>query len=412
MNKRRLKQLLIGLAVVIGLIFITIFGLIAFSKLRIAHQQAKLAPFYDTAGLTLEGPIGEIVRQEPLGTPIEGGNGVRILYRTQQANGAPTFASGMIFIPDTPSDTPRPVLAWAHGTLGMGDQCAPTRTPNPTIYVPGLTEMLQNGWVVAATDYAGLGTPGTLAYLVGTAEAHDVINSVRAAQLLPEANASKTFAVWGHSQGGHSALFTGQQAAAYAPELQLVGTAATAPAAELIPLLDQQYNTAAAWVIGPEVVTAWTAYNDQLSMEDIVTPVGKRNYQKIAQKCIEAGAVEGLMRNHLGQQFFAGNPIDQPDWRAEAEQQTAPILTPQQPLMVAESTTDQVVLPNTTALYIQTACNAGSNLTSLWVSDVTHMKLAQVIAPDVIAWLGDRYAGRPATSSCSQSSPVTPAPAS
>ncbi len=409
MARKHLKYLLIGIAVIIVLFFLTVFGMIAISKIRVDRQQAKLEPFYQTSGLPLDGPMGEIVRQEPLGVSVDGGTGLRVLYRTQQANGSPTFSSGMIFIPSTPATSPRPILAWAHGTLGMGEQCAPTRTPNPLDYVPGLSEMLKNGWVVTATDYAGLGTPGIQQYLVGRAEAYDVLNSVRAARSLGEAQAGSTFAVWGHSQGGQSALFTAHEAASYAPELQLAGTVAAAPAAELLPLLNEQFNSAADWVIGPEVVISWPSANPNLSIEEIVTPAGQRSYQKIANRCIGVAALGGLIRTNLKQRFFSANPADVPDWQAEARRQTAPVLAADQPVMVAESTTDQVVLPDTTALYIANACAAGSDITTLWLSDVTHMELAKVIAPNALAWIGDRFANRPTSPTCNQPLPVAPA---
>jgi hypothetical protein len=77
--------------------------------------------------------------------------------------------------------------------------------------------------------------------------------------------------------------------------------------------------------------------------------------------------------------------------------------------MVAESLDDKVVLPDTTALYMQRACHAHSNLTSLWLTGVGHIQLASVISPQVIGWIGDRFAGLPAASTCSQQLPITPA---
>ena len=208
--------------------------------------------------------------------------------------------------------------------------------------------------------------------------------------------------MWGHSQGGNSALFTAARAHAYAPELHLVATVASAPAAELVPLLNQTYNSTLAWVIGPEVLTSWPATFPGLPVRSILTSAGYNNYQRIAQKCITTAAAEGLVRNAIKQRFFNGNPVNVAQWKTIAQEQTAPVLAPSQPLLVAESLTDQVVLPNTTALYIQRACAAGSDLTSLWLTDVGHIQLSSTIAPEVINWLGDRFAGRPTAPTCNQ----------
>jgi hypothetical protein len=119
--------------------------------------------------------------------------------------------------------------------------------------------------------------------------------------------------------------------------------------------------------------------------------------------------IAGLIRTVLGQKFFSTNPIGVPAWRSMAQQQSAPLLAASQPLLVVESKTDKVVLPNTTALYIQTACKAGSNLASLWLDNVPHQKIPDASANTVISWIGARFAGRPNSSSCAQPLPFTPA---
>jgi alpha-beta hydrolase superfamily lysophospholipase len=405
-----LKHFLIGSIVILISLVLLLAGLIGWDKWQTSRRQSQLQPFYSTSGLKIDGPLGEVMRSEPLGATVENGSAQRIIYRTQKANGSLTFASGMVFIPNnTTAGSPRPVVAWAHGTVGMGDQCAPSRTKNPTGNIAWVNDMLAKGWVVTATDYAGLGTPGNEGYLVGDDEARDVLNSVRAVRNLPAAQAGPNFAVWGHSQGGHSALFTASQSAAYAPELHLTGTVASAPAAELVALLNETAGTSLDWVIGPEVLTAWPAIYPNLDPATITTSAGYKNYKRIANQCIAEATLAGITRTNLKQQFFNRDLIDDSAWRAAAQDQTAPTLAPSQPLLVTESLTDKVVLPNTTARYIQRACQARSNLSSLWLTDVGHIDLSSVISPQVIAWIGDRFAGQPNVSSCGQPLPIKPA---
>jgi len=403
---RFLRNALIAVVVVVGLVV----GIVVHTNVKTTQRQNALQPFYDTSGLRTSGPFGQVVRSEPLGVHVDYGTALRILYRTQRSDGSMTFSSGMVFIPDNhAAGTPRPVVAWAHGTVGLGPQCAPSRSAHPVGDIAWVSSMLARGWVVTATDYAGLGTPGTSGYLVGDDEANDVLNSVRALKYIPSAHAGTSFAVWGHSQGGNSALFTAARAHSYAPELHLVATVASAPAAELIPLLNETYHSTLSWVIGPEVLTSWPAAYRGLPVRSILTSAGYNNYRRVSQQCITSAAVEGIIRNAIHQRFFNGNPVNSPRWKAIAQEQTAPVLAPSQPLLVAESLTDQVVLPNTTALYIQRACAAGSDLTSLWLTDVGHIQLSSTIAPDVVNWLGDRFAGRPTAPTCHQRLPIGPA---
>ena len=168
------------------------------------------------------------------------GDAFRILYRSTGLNGEPIAVSGAIFIP--PGAAPqggRNVIAWAHPTSGVVEACAPSLMPDVAGMIWGLADMLAQGYVVVATDYPGLGVPGQIhPYLIGVSEGRAVLDSVRAARALPRTGASNRFAVWGHSQGGHASLYTGELAASYAPELKLVGVAAAAPATYLAELFD------------------------------------------------------------------------------------------------------------------------------------------------------------------------------
>ncbi len=408
-SHRHIKHFLVGSVIVLAGLIVLLVAVVGWNNWQISRHQHSLQPFYNTAGLSLSGPIGQVVRHEPLGVSVDNGTAERILYRTQRADGTVTFASGMVFIPNGQASKPRPVVAWAHGTVGMGDQCAPSRIANPTGNIAWVSQMLAKGWVVTATDYAGLGTPGTEGYLVGGDEARDVLNSVRALQYMPAAHAGRTFAVWGHSQGGHSALFTAAMAGGYAPELRLVGTVASAPAAELPALLSETNDTSLDWVIGPEVMRSWPPIYPGLSPQAITTAQGYNNYKRISNQCITQATLAGITRTKLKQKFFNTNPITVPAWRTAAQAQTAPTLAPGQPLMVAESLDDQVVLPNTTALYMHNACAANSRLTTLWLTGVGHIQLAGVISPQVIGWISDRFAGLLSADNCHRALPITPA---
>jgi dipeptidyl aminopeptidase/acylaminoacyl peptidase len=171
-----------------------------------------------------------------------GGDAFRILYRSTGLNGEPIAVSGAIFIPPGPvPEHGRNVIAFAHPTSGVVEACAPSLMPDVSGMIWGLADMLAQGYVVVATDYPGLGVPGQIhPYLIGVSEGRAVLDSVRAARALPRSGASNHFAVWGHSQGGHAALYTGELAASYAPDLKLVGVAAAAPATYLIELFEAE----------------------------------------------------------------------------------------------------------------------------------------------------------------------------
>ena len=181
---------------------------------------------------SVAGKPGSIIRVWPLeGGGPAGADAFRILYRSTGLKGEPIAVSGSIFIPSGVAPAGgRNVIAWAHPTTGVVSSCAASLMPDDAGMIWGLADMLAQGYVVTATDYPGLGTPGPHPYLIGVSEGRAVLDSVRAAQNLPSAGASNRFVVWGHSQGGHASLYAGELAAGYAPDLKIVGVAAAAPA--------------------------------------------------------------------------------------------------------------------------------------------------------------------------------------
>jgi pimeloyl-ACP methyl ester carboxylesterase len=172
--------------------------------------------------------------------------------------------------------------------------------------------MLARGYVVVATDYPGLGTPGIHPYLIGKSEGRAVLDSVRAARDLPDAAASNRFAVWGHSQGGHASLYTGELAASYAPDLKLVGVAAAAPATYLIELFDADKSSSA----GEELLPPWRFTPGRRSTTIRQPPWSTlppcRVYEQLAHDCIESiaefAAIEKAEKPLNQEQFLRADP--------------------------------------------------------------------------------------------------------
>ncbi|MDA9890965.1 hypothetical protein N9D51_02085, partial [Actinomycetota bacterium] len=226
---------------------------------------------------------------------MDGAESFRILYLTELDSGDLAAASGMAFIPTAPATSePRPIVAWTHGTVGEGDACAPSRQKDPASQLTQfLPSMIQLGWALVATDYTGLGTPGVQAYLLKDQEIRDTVNSVRALQQIPHADVGSRYTVLGHSQGGHTALWTGHLSKKFAPEL--------------------------------EVMRLWSLHYPNLPTNEILTRAGQKNYDHLARECIKDAALEAEMRsNAFNEQFFSSNPSENPAWVTALNEQTPP----------------------------------------------------------------------------------------
>src|SRR6202050_3955702 len=213
--------------------------------LFVASVAQAQEPFYRASAQEIAGPPGTVIRSEPMATTLSGASAYRVLYRSTGLHDEPIAVSGVVIVPPGPPPPGgRPIVAWAHPTSGVVPRCAPSLAIFIFQQIQGLRSMVERGYVVAATDYPGLGTPGPHPYLVGVSEARAVIDSVRVAGALPGAGGGTRFVVWGHSQGGQAALFTGMIARTYAPELALLGVAAAAPATDLAALMTADLDTA------------------------------------------------------------------------------------------------------------------------------------------------------------------------
>lgn len=346
--------------------------------------------FYNAPSSIPSNAPGTVLRFETMNAPFPESQAWRVLYTSTGIDGEPIAVSGMVFAPAGPIPPGgRPVVSWAHPTTGIDDQCAPSRSPKPYDDVQGLADFLNLGWVVVATDYQGLGTDGMHPYLVGASEAQGTIDIVRAARNMDEAGASSNYFVFGHSQGGQAALFAGQIASAYAPELQLLGVAAAAPAGLLVPLFQADKNTAAGAVLGSYAVVSWSdifGYDEATVVKSSLSD----RVHAVSEKCVVGGSrlsdIElGINDLILKGRMWAADPATNAPWSNQFALNTAaqsPITTP---LLLTQGTADKIITPSTTAELTAMYVAMGNNQATEQVMDgVDHMKAGKASVPYVV----------------------------
>lgn len=211
------------------------------------------------------GPIGApgtLIAQVPLASPLtlpSAGRAYRILYASRDVHGRPAVSSGAVFLPKRAAPAGGyPVIAWAHGTTGLGDDCAPSVQPRSSRDTTYLDHWLDQGYAVVATDYVGLGTPGLMNYLSGVSQAQSVVDSVIAAHQMGLPLARK-WAIVGQSQGASAALNAARRATALSAGsgLDYRGVVATGTPANI----EQIVSLAPpAPVALPAALTVYTAY--------------------------------------------------------------------------------------------------------------------------------------------------------
>lgn len=377
-------------------------------------EPPKPGGFYRIAKSQIIGPPGEILKVEAFGGAPVGSSAYRVLYRSTGLDNEPIAVSGIIVVPEgAVPQGGRPVIAWAHPTTGVANRCAPSLMSGFFKSIKGLPDMLAQGYVVAATDYPGLGTDGTHPYLVGTSEGRAVLDSVKAARRLPQAEAGSKFAVWGHSQGGHAVLFAGQLAASYAPDLKLAGVAAAAPATDLSALLKDDIATKEGKVLTAFALWSWNRVFGA-PLGPVLDPSGKPTVDKIASECIENNfeALAVVMtEKKINKNFLHGDVTQIEPWKSLLAKNSTGNAPAGAPVFLAQGTADTTVHPPVTLQAAKALCAKGTPVELDWLPGVNHNLAAVKSASAAVAWMGDRLQGKRAPNQCRRLPPEPKAPA-
>jgi len=378
-------------------------ALVMFAGLVAARAQS---PFYDAPASLADGLPGSLVRQEPMyGAPL-GASSYRVLYRSTGLKGEPILVSGVVIVPQGPPPPGgRPIVAWAHPTSGIVPRCAPSLAIFLFQQIQGLRSMVARGYIVAATDYPGLGTPGPHPYLVGESEGRAVLDIVRVARDLPGAGGAKDFALWGHSQGGQAVLFAGRLAPTYAPDLHLLGVAAAAPATDLATLMSDDINSVGGKNITAMTLWSWHRVYDA-ALDGVVNPRALPVIDRLARECIE-GPFDIFIRQRterpLQQHFLTvPDPTKAEPWRSLLEKNSAGTLPAGLPVFLAQGTVDQIIRPAVTRAYMGRLCKAGSPVKMVTLPNIGHGRAAQASTMAAVNWMTDRFAGKAPPNDCGQ----------
>lgn len=286
-----------------------------------------------------------------------------VLYSSKSFPGnRKAVVSGTVMIPKGKAPAGGwPVISWAHGTVGLADQCAPSKLLKRTDdfdYGAGdlIGDWLAEGYAVVATDYEGLGTPGIHPYLVGDSEGRGVLDIVLAARQL-NPSLSKDVVLTGHSQGGQAILFAAKLAdTSWGKGANYLGTVSYAPASNLAaqaPLLSAltSYGLSS---LALQILRGMVAADPSIKAKDLLTDEAWKLYPKTETLCSDTltTAVEqaGLRPGSLLKPGWDNTPngrrfTDQLNAQNPAVKVGAPVLIPQ-------GLADETVQPTFTQLLI------------------------------------------------------------
>ncbi|HEY5108972.1 MAG TPA: lipase family protein [Acidimicrobiales bacterium] len=342
----------------------------------------------------------------------------RILFHSTTIYGADVAQSGYVIAPSSPAPAGGyPVIAWAHGTSGFAAPCAPSLFTSSgggsgPYLLPSLSRYLAAGYVVSAADYQGLGvSDGVHPYLLGTSEGRSVLDATRATRHLAGLATADTVVIYGHSQGGHAALFAAELAPTYAPDLHVVGVVAAAPATGLSTLISIVGTPTGAEFLPYSVPTsyAWTQTYTDLPESTVLTPAGAAFASTEVTKGCSDQVAAAIVAHHLTPtRVFAAGAGSNPNVLAHARANDPGNVRTTVPMLVVQGTADGTVPPPLTDTYVTSkACPTGDTIQYLHVTGATHGTVVFVAAPTIVAWMNARLAGTPAPTTCGRTGDVT-----
>lgn len=355
-----------------------------------------------------------LISQEQIPTSITGAVAYRVHYNSADVQGKPTTSTGLIIAPSTPGDN-RKVMTWSHGTTGLGDAGCPSAQPDParelTTYfesgslsqidygIPGLQKFIDDGWIVTATDYQGLGTEGTHQYTVNRTNALDAVNIVHALQEM-NLGAGKKFGVMGWSQGGGSAAATVELDASDYADLEIVGTAAMSPGVPIIAFeLPGLGSALGGGPIPPDghlfmiLGGMAMAFSETLSLDDVFTPVGKRIFEE-NWNTLPVHHLSDI----LGRAFKHQGPVMEvnkdklPAWLEAFTRGSATLKKPVAPVLVLiDSQYDGPCPVPWQEGYINAIKALGGDIESRYYPNDDHFSLPRSCVNDARGWLESKF---------------------
>ena len=410
------------------------------------YADPPMPPFYASVmKMAPEGKLGQVISKEKIATSVKGAQAWKIAYISSDVAGRKTIATGTIIAPVGPSPKEgRPILAWAHGTTGSAQNCGPSQIIDPTAAlneyflmdgnswtdygIPNGQEFINQGYVVVATDYQGLGGGGKHQYAVAQTNGRDVINSARAASSMKEVGAGKKTVVYGWSQGGGATIaaaslpdYQALQGTA-ADNLQYLGFVALAPedVAAMLPNVPTdevgakklmngftQANVPNVFLFAHYMMGLWgtqAAFPD-LKLSDVLTDEGVKVADKLSRnKCMHVLA--DTFSYAYGDNYktlLKPEPSNSLAWVKAFVNGSVKPVKPTAPVVIYWGTKDTAVPPIMHELYQKQMCGMGANVGRIQLpGEQTHFTTPGVSAPMYLDWVKDRIAGKPLANSCPQ----------
>jgi dipeptidyl aminopeptidase/acylaminoacyl peptidase len=349
------------------------------------------------AGMQAPTDSGTLLSSSAIAKPPAGSLGFQIRYRSYATSGAAIDVTGVAFVPARPAPKGGwPILSYAHGTVGLADVCTPSK--NLTLLENVLAGTFNAlGIAVVQSDYEGLGTEGRHPYLVGISEGRGVLDGAKAIRSLPGQTIGNRLVVWGHSQGGHAALFAAELAKTWAPQLTLKGVVAGAPPSQLGTVSSSLTSSPFRGYLLMVAAGMVQAYPN-LNLSTVLTPKGIDVLPIVDKGCNTE--VFAQANKYPLAELVKVEGLKDPAWAQALAENEPGVRKIDAPVFIIHGDKDEQVPVQTSATLAQAMCKKGTSVQRRLYVGADHGGAALLSLIDVSAWLKERLDGKPAPKGC------------
>jgi hypothetical protein len=368
---------------------------------------------------------GHVVHEEPYDDPPLDdresvlGKAWRAVYiSVSGVDGGMREVSGAFFVPSgTAPENGWPVISLAHGTTGIGHNCGPSRQPDLMGYAPMIQSFLADKYAVAVTDYEGLGESGSHPYLEPQTAAFNTIDAVRAMRDISPTVSARWIAV-GYSQGGQAVWAADELNSYYGNDLQLQGTVALAPAANLTgvadlvssgSLTDDQRARFPMGIVGADRYNpdldadaflhgSAEYFREQLSRCTRDESTGSPSERTPSPLPVPWRTVVDRLRD--ANDVKPATALDVATLRDVLRRLALPQQPLDKPMLVINGEDDTQVLPEWVRSAVSRSCALGGQIEYVQIPGVTHLDVVPKSAQTTQRWIADRFARMAAPSNC------------
>ncbi|NEA21925.1 lipase family protein [Actinomadura bangladeshensis] len=324
----------------------------------------------------------------------------QISYRTDDSHDRAELTVTTLLVPKkvwTGGGT-RPAVSVQAAEDSTGTQCAPSYGISSGSLVAASSvlfaaPLLDKGWAVAMPDFEG---PKSV-FMAGPQAGHAVLDGIRAVKTFRTGGLGP-WALNGYSGGAQATGWAAELQPSYAPDVKLAGVTMGgtpadpgAVARSLDGGLFSGFEAAATVSLDAEFPEA--------GIQELLNDKGRQAMADARGKCVN-DLLTGFAFKRLADYSTVPDPLSVPSVAATLKKNTMGAAAPAAPVFNYHANTDEIVPVGQANTLVKAWCSKGATVQTVRDAIGEHALEALVRNSDVLTFLSDRFASKPAPNTC------------